>query len=136
MVMSAEALLHEHLELCETVYQHLLTENRFFKESASEGRDAELIERKKLLMTRLDESVASLRGLRERAGDTAALRPHRAAIQQAQKRLMKIILLDRENETLLLKRGAESLPTLNAASRRMAGSLQDVLKAYAGPPAD
>ena len=78
----------------------LLEENSFLKR---EGRlpDEDILEKKRDFLPRLDDSLKALKGLGKETpkldlGD-------RRVIQVTQKKLMKIFLLDRENEKLLLK---------------------------------
>jgi len=99
--MSAEHALQEHLELCDEVFALVREENAHLREKRRAPQEA-LIERKRGASARLGESLERLkglnkRGLRLRTGHLREL--HR----QCQQRTMKIVMLDRENEQLLLK---------------------------------
>jgi hypothetical protein len=71
--------------------------------------DAALLDRKRILLTRLDASLAALK-----AASIAAVAPtdepaiptaraDRAAVEKARARIMQILHLDRENEQLLFR---------------------------------
>ena len=94
----------------------LLEENSFLKR---EGRlpDEDILEKKRDFLPRLDDSLKALKGLGKETpkldlGD-------RRVIQVTQKKLMKIFLLDRENEKLLLK---AAVPVKVSNSRKNAAA--------------
>ena len=96
--MSADEILTTHLELCEDTYQILSEENNILRrEGASFGE--EFISRKTDLLKRLDSSLQALKGLN--ANPQAKSEQTNSLIKKAQQHLMKILLLDRENERLL-----------------------------------
>jgi hypothetical protein len=93
-------ILRDHLEICAELHAVLLEENRQMR--ATGGPPAEdLLARKRGLLPRLDASLQGLRSINERAGALAA--GEAAAVQEGRKRLMQLLMLDRENERLLLK---------------------------------
>lgn len=97
--MNIDDILTEHLQLCEDTYALLSEENHALKHKG--GLDADFLERKSEHMRLLDQSLAALKGLQSspqaKSADTNKI------IDKAQKRLMQIFLLDRENERLLNK---------------------------------
>lgn len=98
--MSPESVIASHIELCDEVLALVLEENRILRSTGAPPQD-EFLERKRALLPRLDESLDRLREVRESGaviGDA-----ERTLIETAQNRLMKIFMLDKENEQLLLK---------------------------------
>ncbi|MBN2068970.1 MAG: hypothetical protein JW739_04970 [Opitutales bacterium] len=98
--MNPEAIIRRHLDLCDQVYTVLNEENRILR-GTGQVPEAAFLERKRALLPQLTESVDELKQLR-------ASEPHlgpilKDLVESAQKKLMKIFLLDRENEQLLLK---------------------------------
>ncbi len=93
------APLHDHQRLCDELYALALEENHFLKERRS-APDAGLIERKRVLLRRLDASLAALRTVPRAARLPADAG---AAVRTAMARLLQILHLDRENEQLLLR---------------------------------
>ncbi len=92
--------LQVHLENCEIAYSLLLEENSLLKREGNPPPD-EFLEKKRNLLPRLEESLTALKDLRETGPIRGA--QNRKLIDMTQKKLMKIFLLDRENEQLLLK---------------------------------
>ncbi|MDD2763139.1 MAG: hypothetical protein PHE83_04080 [Opitutaceae bacterium] len=103
-----------HLVLCNELLQFTLDENRFLK---NERRlpSAALLEHRRTLLARLDDSLASLRtASREQAVPPSS----RAAIEQAKARTLQILHLERENEQLLLRHclaPRSAVPAVNLA---------------------
>ncbi len=97
---SPAAALREHLEICTELHALLLEENRVMRESdAPPGED--LLERKRAFLPRLDESLGKLRAI---TGSGARLgREETGAVEEGRRRLMQLLMLDRENERLLLR---------------------------------
>lgn len=95
--MNTDDILSEHLELCEATYLLISEENQSLK---SEGRlSRDFIERKQEHLTRLDRSLEALKRLN--SAPYGKTQETNKLIDRAQKRLMQIFLLDRENERLL-----------------------------------
>ncbi|HTZ21106.1 MAG TPA: hypothetical protein VMC06_09510 [Opitutaceae bacterium] len=120
--MTPAETLQQHQQLCDELYQLALEENRFLKQN-QRMPDAALLDRKRLLLGRLDASLAALKAANLSAGTTVgepaapAARANRAAVEKARARIMQILHLDRENEQLLFRyslgggpRPAESTP--------------------------
>lgn len=109
--MDAQEVLTEHLALCERVYELLGEENRQLK---STGRlTNELLARKQALLDQLDHSLSALKALP--SGKSAATAP---LIDKAQRRLMQIFLLDRDNERLL-SQGSRPAPSRQVRPPRL-----------------
>ena len=92
--------LQVHLENCEIAYAILLEENSILKREGKPPSE-EFLQKKRNLLPQLDESLSALKNLRETGPIRGA--QNRKLIDDTQKKLMKIFLLDRENEQLLLK---------------------------------
>lgn len=95
-----EESLRKHLELCESCYALLQQENSFLKHE-KKTTSPELLERKKILLANLDRSNNQLRHINEQGPPLSQTQKKLA--QDAQNKIMKIFLIDRENEQLLLK---------------------------------
>jgi hypothetical protein len=104
--MTDQNPLQSHRKLCDELYQLALEENRFLKE---QGRvtSAELVERKRLLLARLDESLAALRNAPH---DKRGSAEDREAAEQSKTRILQFLHLDRENEQLLLRHSLAPRP--------------------------
>ena len=100
--------LQNHRKLCDELYQLALEENRFLKE---QGRPPalELVNRKRALLGRLDESLAALRAAPH---DQPMSAEARAAVEQTKARILQFLHLDRENEQLLLRYSLAPKPPL------------------------
>jgi hypothetical protein len=103
-------ILREHLEICSDLHAVLLEENRHMRTTGGPPGD-DLLLRKREILPRLDASLEGLRRINQEAG--ALTGEEEAAVQEGRKRLMQLLMLDRENERLLLK--ASLPPKLKAA---------------------
>jgi hypothetical protein len=91
--------LQTHQQLCDELHQCALDENRFLR-LHQRAPEAALLERKRTLLTRLDESLAALRTVpAASARDTAT----QERLERSRARILQILQLDRENEQLLLR---------------------------------
>lgn len=128
--MPLEAV-REHLEICRQLHELLLEENRVMRTTGSPPSE-EMLERKRAFLPRLD---ASLEKLREINAKNSRLTPdEQAAVVEGRKRLMQLLMLDRENERLLLK--ASLPPQLKAAFAPVApGQVARAYQRHAAPPA-
>lgn len=98
--MMGSEVVDRHLELCDELLQILNEENRALRHNP-EGVGEELLERKRSYLPRLDKSLAQLKQLQM---ETPEILPAvREKLTSAQNKIMRILLLDRENEQLLLK---------------------------------
>ena len=110
--------LRAHLVLCEEAMTLAVRENQALG-SQSSYVPFEFYHKRKDLMPRLEESLMALRKWRERwqqAGpaERAGCSEVKALFQSVQTLLMKVLLLDRENQQALLRRGllpAQHLPS-------------------------
>ena len=95
-----EKILRKHIEICDTMHDLLIEENNELKIRKADPSQG-LLQKKKELLPLLDESVKQIK----RVKDEAAVkdRGNQELIKSAQKKLMKIFYLIRENEQLLLK---------------------------------
>lgn len=114
------AVLRENLALYESVWRTVSEEGEELR-SGSEQAPVRQAREKKDLLPRLVESLDALAGSRaawQAAGpSTRARHPEVGAlVRQSQDLLMKIIVMDRENEQTLLRKGmfpARELPSVN-----------------------
>lgn len=97
--MTPMQALQQHQDLCNELHQLALEENAFLQQHRRTP-DATLLDRKRGLLARLDESLAALRTV-PRTGEQGA--PFRAALEKTRSRILQILQLDRENEQLLLR---------------------------------
>lgn len=98
--MSPEEVIRRHIALCDDALALMLEENRILRNTGNPP-DEPFLDRKRSILPRLDESLERLKLIREQDKPLGELA--RKQIEAAQKKLMKIFLLDRENEQLLLK---------------------------------
>jgi len=98
--MSLPETLNTHTALCEEIYDLMIEENRHLRRSGQPPADA-MLSRKSALLGTLSFSLERLRaGLTESPPASAEIRH---CVRNAQKTILKALLLDRENEQLLLK---------------------------------
>ncbi len=93
------AALENHLTLLTEVEQVMQEENSLLKQTGQPPDDT-FIRRKSLLLPRLETSLSALRTGPARTELSAAARQ---LLRDAQRKLHKVLLLDRENEGLLLR---------------------------------
>lgn len=95
-----EDVIRSHIALCDEVMALVMEENRILRSTGAPPQE-EFLSRKRTLLPRLDKSLDELRQVREsgvKLGDGS-----RKMVEAAQNKLMKIFMIDRENEQLLLK---------------------------------
>ena len=107
--MTPMKILQQHQDLCNELHALALEENSFLQQHRR-APDAALLEKKKGLLARLDDSLAALRTV-PRSGEAGA--PFRALLDKTRAKILQILQLDRENEQLLLR---FSLASAGAAS--------------------
>jgi hypothetical protein len=95
-----DATLQDHIKLSEEVYSFILEENRLLKKTGK-APDQSVLDAKRVILSRLDESLARLRAAAMPASPRT--RSQRELMEKAQQMVLKTLLLDRENEQLLLK---------------------------------
>jgi hypothetical protein len=97
--MTPTEALQQHQLLCDELHQCALEENRFLRQH-QRPLSTEFVERKRTLLTRLDESLGALRTIpagKSKDHDTRQL------LEQTRARILQILQLDKENEQLLLR---------------------------------
>ena len=90
--------LRLHGEICESLHQIILKENRALK-SSGRAPDEDILQAKRALLAELTASFAVIRA-RSAGRATPEIR---AAAEKAQQAILKALLVDRENEQLLLQ---------------------------------
>lgn len=126
---SALEVLRTHLELCSELHALLLEENKVVRVSGTPPPEA-LLARKRDFLPRLDASLERLRQLN--ATRTRFSAEEESAVQEGRKRLMQLLMLDRENERLLLK--ASLPPQLKAAyAPALPGQVARAYQRHAAP---
>jgi ElaB/YqjD/DUF883 family membrane-anchored ribosome-binding protein len=95
-----EDVIKSHFALCEEVMSLVMEENRILRSTGAPPEE-EFLERKRTLLPRLDKSLDELRQVRE--SGVKLSETTRKMVEAAKNKLMKIFMIDRENEQLLLK---------------------------------
>ena len=111
-------VLVRHLGLCEDVHALLLEENTWLKTQKTYLEES-LIERKKAILPKLDESLSNLKRLQPEL--FSPFDDSKKLVNESHSKLLQIFYLDRENEELLLKL---SQPVERASFNRFAESDQ------------
>lgn len=91
--------LQLHQQVCDELHTLALEENRHLQQHRR-APDAPLLERKRSLLSRLDDTLLALRTA-SREGVSAS--DFRQAIEKTRSRILQILQLDKENEQLLLR---------------------------------
>jgi hypothetical protein len=97
--MTPTEALQQHQQLCDELHQCALEENRFLRQH-QRPLAPEFLDRKRDLLTRLDQSLASLRTIPAGQTHTPA---ERDLLEHTRARILQILQLDKENEQLLLR---------------------------------
>ncbi len=116
-------VVDRHLQLCDDLLVLLKEENRLLRGDPS-GMTEEFLQQKRDLLPRLDESLAALKIIQEESPEM--LPALREKLDSAQKKIMRILLLDKENEQLLLK----SMIPVKQKTSAPAGSMQSLKSIY------
>lgn len=98
--MEPTEVLVGHLGLCEEVYALLLEENTWLKTKKT-SPEQDLLDRKKAVLPRLDESLDNLKRLQPES--FSPFDDSKKLVNDSHAKLLQIFYLDRENEDLLLK---------------------------------
>lgn len=117
--------LHLHGEICESLHQLILQENRSLK-NTRKPTDETLLEAKRAALAKLTTSLTEVRS----RSVGRATPESRAAAAKAQQTILKALLVDRENEQLLLQCDTPARPA-PVMTRPPAAQFQ---KVYAGTP--
>lgn len=120
-----EALQH-HQQLCDELHDLALAENSFLQQHRR-APDAPLLDRKRALLARLDQTLTALR---EATGAAPAGQNFRAALEKTRNRILQILQLDRENEQLLLRYSLSPRPAA-APATATPSMLQQIYKRHA-----
>ena len=97
--MTTLETLQRHLQVCDELYQLAHEENHLLKQHRRVPAAA-LLDRKRALLTPLDEILASLRSSQAGGETNREIRP---LIEKIRGRILQILQLDKENEQLLLR---------------------------------
>ncbi len=97
--MTQSETLQTHQQLCDDLHRCALEENRFLRQH-QHAPDATLVERKRTLLSRLDDSLAALRTVPAASARDATTQER---LERSRTRILQILQLDRENEQLLLR---------------------------------
>lgn len=98
--MNLAETLQQHFLLCEQIHLLLLEENRLLQ-STRRPPGEEFLARKSELLPKLDAARVALSIAK--MNEAAEISLHTVAIDRLQKKMLSLLLLDRENEKLLLK---------------------------------
>lgn len=103
MTLSQDAI-SRHLQLCEELHQLALEENRYLKDH-QRAPDAALLDRRRVLLERLDASLAELKSADAKSipADANARAQRKDAVEKSKARLMQILHLQKESEQLVLR---------------------------------
>lgn len=92
-------VIRDHQQLCDEIHQCVLDENRFLRQHQRPA-DAAFLTRKRQLLERLDQSLASLRTIPPSSVRDPEVRD---VLEKTRTRILQILQLDKENEQLLLR---------------------------------
>ena len=98
--MEPTEVLVQHLELCNDVHKLLLEENTWLKVQ-KKVPDMKFLEQKKIIVKRLEESLANLKKLKPEF--FSPFDNSKKLVGDSHSKLLQIFYLDRENEELLVK---------------------------------
>lgn len=99
-----EAILREHIRLCSDLHELFIEEGQLMRSTGSLPSE-DLLERKKSFVEVLDKGLELLRKINE-SGEPIP-RDLQPLVKECRDKIMKLMMIDRENERLLLK---NSLP--------------------------
>src|SRR5258708_790821 len=97
--MTTSAALIAHQTLCDEIHAAVLAENHFLR-LHQRAPDTALLDRKRVLLVRLDETLAALRAV---PAASARDPETRTQLEKARAKILQILQLDKENEQLLLR---------------------------------
>lgn len=120
--------LQQHHQLCDDLHALALEENRFLQQN-QRPPEASLLDRKRTLLGRLDETLSALRNAQGQNESQAALRQ---ALEKTRARILQVLQLEKENEQLLLRFSLSgNRPTAPAPTLMPAGLLQKIYQRHA-----
>jgi hypothetical protein len=118
--------IREHHRLCDEIHQCVLDENRFLRQQ-QRAPDAALLERKRTLLQKLDDTLTALRSL---PAASARDPETREQLEKTRARILQILQLDKENEQLLLRCSLNSTRPGAAAATTPTASVTMLQKIY------
>lgn len=124
--MTPTEALQQHQQVCEDLHALTLEENRFLQQHRR-APDGPLLERKRALLTRLDDTLTALRQVPRGESPGPA---HAQALEKARSKVLQILQLDRENEQLLLRFSLTSNRVASPAPSLPAGMLQKIYQRH------
>lgn len=124
--MNSLEALQQHQSLCDDLHALTMEENRHLQQHRT-APTGDLLERKRVLLARLDETLAALRAAPR---DTAQSPAVRAALDKTRARILQILQLDKENEQLLLRVSLSGSRATPAPSTVPAGMLQKIYQRH------
>lgn len=122
------AILDTYNHLCEEIYAFLVEENTLLKGDHPKLSN-EFLERKKQFVERSQDALYLMRQISE-SEDVVKSEQMQSLVDQSKKKIMKIFLINQENEQLLMKQNLSSLVDLNRALIRP----KEVESLYQGTP--
>lgn len=120
----AEAILREHIRLCSDLHEIFIEEGKIMRATGSPPDEA-FLARKAEFVPVLDKGLALLKRINDEPGSFE--RELEPLVKEARDCIMKLMMLDRENERLLLKSSLS--PKMKEVFGRAAPG--QVAKAYA-----
>ena len=127
--------LRAHLALCEEAMSLSASENQTLA-GGTEYAAFDFCQKRKNLLPRLEQSLMALRQWRQRwlqvcPADRAGCAEVKSLFQAVQGLLMKVLLLDRENQQALLRRGLLPARHLPAAAVQQPHCVADLYRRHA-----
>jgi hypothetical protein len=124
--------LKEHLHLCEELLQLLARENQSLHDPAQPSQ-FETSQARKQFLPKIGDSLQALRNQREAwcaltASDRERCPEVTSLIHRTQEAIMKVLVLDRENEQALLRRGLVPARHLPSVSRQRPHFVADLYR--------
>ncbi|MBD5781413.1 hypothetical protein IEN85_18070 [Pelagicoccus sp. NFK12] len=95
-----EAILREHVRLCSDLHQLFIEEGQLMR-STGEPPSEEFLEKKKKFVGVLDKGLELLRMINESDEPVSPILS--PLVKECRDKIMKLMIVDRENERLLLK---------------------------------
>lgn len=118
-----EAILREHIRLCSDLHELFIEEGQHMRSTGSLPSE-EFLEKKKSFVDVLDKGLELLRKINE-SGEPIP-RHLQPLVKECRDKIMKLMMIDRENERLLLKNSLP--PKMKEAYSRVAPG--QIAKAY------
>ena len=134
-INSISADLREHKALCDRILSLTESENRWLRESGDSSPVFSSCESRKNLLPALDKSLDKIKGHRvhwqKMSPDARGRHPEvESLLRQNQDLIMKIIVLDRENEQALLRRGMVPSRNLPPVQRQRPHYVADLYRKH------